>query len=75
MTAAELLARLPQMEEEAQEHERRARLLRQIIVSVRALNGHAAEIRTLESWSRTARSSVDRRPTHTARGDGMRLCG
>ena len=41
---AEFLSRLPEMEREAAEYERRARALRQIIAGVRALNGHAAEV-------------------------------
>lgn len=39
-----LLARLPEMEREAAEHERKANALRQIIAGIRALNGHAAEV-------------------------------
>jgi hypothetical protein len=41
---ADLLSRLPEMEREATEYERRARALRSIIAGVRALNGHAAEV-------------------------------
>jgi hypothetical protein len=41
---ADLLSRLPDLEREADEHEARARALRQIIAGVRALNGHAAAI-------------------------------
>ncbi len=40
----ELLDRLPHMEREAEEHERKARALRQIIAGIRALNGHAYAI-------------------------------
>jgi hypothetical protein len=40
----DLVARLPEMERQADEHERAARALRQIVAGVRALNGHAAEI-------------------------------
>jgi hypothetical protein len=40
---ADLLARLPEMEREAEEHERKAHALRQIIAGIRALNGHAAD--------------------------------
>jgi hypothetical protein len=39
---ADLLSRLPDLEREADEHEARARALRQIIAGVRALNGQAA---------------------------------
>jgi hypothetical protein len=45
MTAADLLAQLPQMENEARDHELKAQALRQIIAAVRALNGHAAEVK------------------------------
>jgi hypothetical protein len=41
---SDLLGRLPEMERQAEEHERQARALRQIIQGVRALNGHAQEI-------------------------------
>ena len=41
---ADLLARLPEMERQARDHELRAQALRQIIAAVRALNGHAAEV-------------------------------
>ena len=40
----ELLERLPEMEREAEEYERKANALRQIIAGIRALNGHAAEL-------------------------------
>jgi hypothetical protein len=40
----DLLSRLPTMEREAEEHEARARALRQFIAAVRALNGHAQDI-------------------------------
>ena len=40
----DLLARLPQMEREAEECERKAQALRQIIAGVRALNGEAAAL-------------------------------
>lgn len=41
---SDLLARLPAMEREAEQHEARARALRQFVAAVRALNGHAADI-------------------------------
>ncbi|MDP9308358.1 MAG: hypothetical protein M3P15_08620 [Actinomycetota bacterium] len=41
---ADLLDRLPEMEREADEHEERARALRQFIAAVRALNGEAKNI-------------------------------
>jgi hypothetical protein len=37
---ADLIAQLPEMEREAEEYERKAHALRQIIAGVRALNGH-----------------------------------
>jgi hypothetical protein len=40
----DLTAKLPEWEREAQEHERKARALRQIIEGVRALNGDAARL-------------------------------
>jgi hypothetical protein len=42
---SDLLARLPEMEREAEEHEAHARALRQFIAAVRALNGHAEDVR------------------------------
>lgn len=41
---ADLLSRLPAMEREAEEHEARARAIRQFIAAVQALNGHAQDI-------------------------------
>jgi hypothetical protein len=41
---SDLLARLPDLEREAEELEGRARALRQIVAGVRQLNGHAGEI-------------------------------
>ena len=41
---SDFVSRLPEMEREAEEHEARARALRQIIAGVRALNGHAQTI-------------------------------
>ena len=41
---ADLIARLPEMEREAQEHERKAKGLRMIIDGVRALNGDAERL-------------------------------
>jgi hypothetical protein len=45
-----LAERLPELEREAEEYERKARALRQIISGVRALNGEAAEILRLEAF-------------------------
>lgn len=41
---SDLVARIPDFEREADELEARARALRQIVASVRELNGHAAEL-------------------------------
>jgi hypothetical protein len=41
---AYLTARLPEMEREADELERKAQALRQIIAGIKALNGHAASV-------------------------------
>lgn len=41
---SDLVARLPELEREADELEGRARALRQIVAGVRELNGHAGEI-------------------------------
>jgi hypothetical protein len=41
---ADLASRLPEMESEAAEYEKKARALRQIIAGIRALNGHAEGI-------------------------------
>jgi hypothetical protein len=41
---SDLLKRLPEMEREAEEHEARARALRQFIAAVHALNGHAQDV-------------------------------
>lgn len=40
----DLVAQLPAWEREADEYERKAKALRQIIAGVKALNGHASEI-------------------------------
>jgi hypothetical protein len=42
--SVDLLVHLPELEREAEEHERKAHALRQIIAGVRALNGHATEL-------------------------------
>ena len=42
---SDLVARIPEMEREADELEARARALRQIVAGVRELNGHAGEIK------------------------------
>lgn len=41
---ADLISRLPELEREAEEHEARARALRQIVAGVRALNDDAAAL-------------------------------
>jgi hypothetical protein len=41
---SDLVARIPELEREAEELESRARALRQIVAGVRELNGHAGEI-------------------------------
>lgn len=46
MTPNELLVKLPQLEREAEEYERKAHALRQIIAGVRSLNGEAEAILT-----------------------------
>ena len=70
MTVAELLARLPQMEEA-----RRACLLRQIIVSARALTVSRCRVHgPSNSWSRTARSSLPAAAPRTGPAGTVCLC-
>lgn len=44
MTKTGWLSEIPEMEREAEDHELRARALRQMIEAVRVLNGHAVEV-------------------------------
>jgi hypothetical protein len=46
MSNSDLIAKLPQFEREAEEYERKAHALRQIIAGVRSLNGEAEAILT-----------------------------
>jgi hypothetical protein len=46
---ADFIARLPELEQAAKEHERKARALRQIIEGVRALNGDAVRLLSNET--------------------------
>jgi hypothetical protein len=40
----DLLSQIPELQREAEDYERKARALRQIIASIRTLNGHASEV-------------------------------
>src|SRR5712691_11221486 len=64
---ADLLAQIPSWEREAEEHERKARALRQIIEGVRSLNGEAARLFSVEAGNgaihmRTKQYSPDEGP-------------